>query len=456
MPADLVALREERVLLVEETDEPLARGHELERAVALLVELDGVFDGLGVVPERGAACRVLQQLDDRGARAVDGLPGERGVGAVGRLGIEALPARRAEGHGHEAAVAPEDLAERELLLAPPLHVGRVAEGADHEDARPLLGIDELAREDRHRGAEERRDGPLAEERPVASVVRMRSHPDARGQQLRPRRGDDELAAALDAERDVVERAARRAVFDLRLRDGGLEVDVPHRRRLDAVDVPLREEVEEARLRKVTAAVVDGRVLLLPVHREADAPPERLERLLVLARDPEAELDEVRPRHDARRLLLLRSVRRLEPEVRIVRRARVATDVEVVLHAALGREAVVVPPHGIEDAPAAHALVARDDVGLRVAEHVAHVERAGDGWRRRVDDEGLFAGARIPGMHAEPLPLRRPTGFGRGGIEMLRQRCGVDGTDIGHADGSNSRGGTEGKREMRGTRMPATE
>src|SRR5207249_618454 len=110
------------------------------------------------------------------------------------------------------------------------------------------------------------------------------HADARGEELRTRRRDDErLVAPLDAEDEVVERAGHRAVLDLRLRDGGLEVDVPHRRRLDAVDVSLFEEITERQLREVTAARVDRRVLLAPVDGEPDATPERLERLLVLTR-----------------------------------------------------------------------------------------------------------------------------------------------------------------------------
>ena len=65
-------------------------------------------------------------------------------------------------------------------------------------------------------------------------------------------------------------------------------------------------------------------------------------------------------------------RRLEAGV--VRRRRVAAHAEVVLDAALGRQAVVVPAHRVEDLLAAHALEAGDDVGVGVAEHVADVQR----------------------------------------------------------------------------------
>src|SRR3989441_8238300 len=156
-----------------------------------------------------------------------------------RSGVAALPARAAEGDRDQAPVAPEDLAERQLVLAPPLDVGRVAEGAHHEDAGALLGIDQRAREDRDGDVEERRHGALAEEVAVAGVGRMSRHADARGQQLGPRGGDDEaLLAPLDAEGEAVERAPRRAGLPPGLRHRGLEVDVPHRGRLEAVDVPL--------------------------------------------------------------------------------------------------------------------------------------------------------------------------------------------------------------------------
>jgi hypothetical protein len=91
----------------------------------------------------------------------------------------------------QVAVAAEDLAQRQPPLAPPRHVRRIAEGADHQDARSLLGIDELAREDGHRDAEERRQRAAAQEAAVALIGRMRGDPHARRQQLRARRRDDE-------------------------------------------------------------------------------------------------------------------------------------------------------------------------------------------------------------------------------------------------------------------------
>ena len=80
-------------------------------------------------------------------------------------------------------------------------------------------------------------------------------------------------------------------------------------------------------------------------------------------------------------------------VGVVRQRRVAAHAVVVLHAALGGQAVVVPAHRVEDLAAAHALEPGDDVGVRVGEHVADVQRAGHRRRRRVDRVDLLAGGR---------------------------------------------------------------
>src|SRR5262249_31556494 len=145
-------------------------------------------------------------------------------------------------------------------LAPPLHVGRVAEGADHQDAGPLVALDEIAREDRHGHAEERRQRLLADERLVALVLRVRGDADARRQQLGPRGGDGKATPALDPEAYLMERALLRAVLDLGLRDGRAEVHVPERGRLDLVDVALSQQVEEAPLRELPAERSDRGVL----------------------------------------------------------------------------------------------------------------------------------------------------------------------------------------------------
>ena len=96
------------------------------------------------------------------------------------------------------------------------------------------------------------------------------------------------------------------------------------------------------------------------------------------------------------------------ERRVVGQRRVAADAVVVLHPTLGRQPVVVPPHRVEHLAAAHPLVARDQVGVRVGEHVPDVQRPADRRRRRVDRVDLLArlGA-VEAVGAVVLPYRHP-------------------------------------------------
>ena len=97
--------------------------------------------------------------------------------------------------------------------------------------------------------------------------------------------------------------------------------------------------------------------------------------------------------------------------------RVAAHAEVVLHPALGGQPVVVPAHRVEDRPPPHPLVAGDEVGVRVAEHVPHVQRPADRRRRRVDREHLVP----PPAPVEPVnPLSLPPGP-PSGLQPIKSR-----------------------------------
>ena len=430
VPVDRVALLEELLLLIEEAHEPLARGHELERAIALLVEAHRMGDGLGIALKRraafarhvrrGAAARILEQLDDALLRLVDRLALELRVERVGGLGLLRRVLGGAEGDLAQPPIAAEDLAEGQLLLAPPEHVGLITEGAHHEDAAALGGIGELAREDLHRREEQGGHRVLAEEVLVAGVIGVRAHGHARGQELGAGGGDHErLVRAFDAELEVVIRAGSLLVGDLGLRNRRLEVDVPHGRRFELIRALLLEEIEERELREVPAAIIDGRVGLRPVDRQREAAEEAFEDLLILPGHDVTELDEVLTGDEARLLALALLVGgRLEGEPRLVGHVRVAAHVEIDLNAPLRGQAVVVPAHGIEDVLAQHALVARHHVGLRVGEHVPEVERAADRRGRGVDDEVVRASlARIPAVGREALPGLVPADLGALGLEV---------------------------------------
>ena len=226
--------------------------------------------------------------------------------------------------------------------------------------------------------------------------------------------------------DLVHGSWALAILELCLRNRRLEVDVPQRGRLELVCLTAREQRQERALGDPLGERPDRRVGHRPVDRQAERAPQLLERALVGLGQRQAQLDEVRPR-DRYRLLLRGLGRRLE--VRVVGDRRVTAHAEVVLHAALGGQAVVVPSHRVEDLFRAHPLIARDRVGVRIGEHVPDVQRAADGRRGRVDREDPLArrGA-VEAVGAVALPGGRPLGLQaleRRALRDLRPpRCGV--------------------------------
>jgi hypothetical protein len=96
------------------------------------------------------------------------------------------------------------------------------------------------------------------------------------------------------------------------------------------------------------------------------------------------------------------------------------DVPALLDQPFGRQAVVVEAHRIEHVLAAHALVARDQVGLRVAVDMADMEEAGNRRRRRIDDVAVVAcDRRVPGIGAGRQPRLAPLLLGGDKIILLR-------------------------------------
>jgi hypothetical protein len=370
---------------------------------------------------RRARWRCLAQHEhDLIARGRELLASELGVALVGALRREALVARATVADRHEPPIEPDDLAQRELPFTPPGDVRLIAEGAHHQDAGALRWIGKLARKDRHGHLEQRCHRVLAEQVLVARVVWVRRDADASRKQLGPRGGNDKRAvAALHAELDVMVRARALPIFDLRLCDGGLEVDVPHGRRPGLVGHALLEQIEKRALRDPATVIVDGGVRLPPVDAQPEPTKQPLERQLVLVGQRLTELDEVLARHQARTFLAQGVGRLGQGQPGLVGDVRFAADVKEVLHAPLGRQPVIVPTHRIEDVLAAHAPETHDHVGLRVREHVAHVQRARHGGRRRIDDEGLLARARlVVVVDARLLPRLVPALLRRGGFEVL--------------------------------------
>ena len=417
-PAQLPAARLELLAVVERSHEPLAARDDLERPLALLEELHRVLDRARLGRERTG---LGQQVGDLLLRLLGALSGQPVVGGLRLGGIVRLEPGLAPADLSQTAVGLDHRADRQSQLAPPHHVGHVAEGAHHRDPGALLRVGELVREHGEMRAEERGDGLASfEQRAVALVARVRDQRHAGGDQLRPGGLDlDRLAAAGSREQDAVGRARGRAVLELGLRHRGAEVDVPERRRLYRVDQVLAEEVDERALRRALGALADRRVGHRPVHGEAEPAPELFERLLVLGRQPQAELNEVLARDRNRVVGRLR--RGLEPGV--VRQRGVTADAEVVLDAPLRGQPVVVPPHRVKDALPAHPLEARDQVGVAVREDVPDVEGSAHGGRRRVDRVDLVAGGRAAEcVGAVALPALRPLRLYSLQRWLVRQAC----------------------------------
>ncbi len=234
-------------------------------------------------------------------------------------------------------------------------------------------------------AEDRRAHGLAEQRLVALVVGVGDQGDAGRDQLGPGGLDVDAAGVLGAgdpaEPDAVEGPRPLAVLELGLGHGRAERDVPQGGALRDVRLAAREIAQEPALRGGAGGVVDRRVGERPVDREPEVAPELLEGLLVLLGEPLAQLDEVAP-GDVDLALGVGLGGWLEAGV--VGQGGVAAHAEVVLHAPLGGQAVVVPAHGVEDLTAAHALEAGDRVGVGVGEDMADMQGSGHGGRGRVD------------------------------------------------------------------------
>ena len=274
---------------------PLAAGDDLERAVALLVELHRVGDLLRVADE---LARLAEQLDDALLGAGDLLAGELGLVEGGALGAHGLDVG-----GAEAAVGGDDRPGGQLQLTPPDHVGEVAEGADHGDAGALLRIGQRVRVHLDLDAEERGAHGGAEQRLVALVVGVGDEGDAGGQQLGAGGLDEDVAVGA-VEGEAVVGAVALAVLELGLGDGRLEVDVPEHGRLGLVGLAPLEVAEERPLGDPAGAVVDGGVGALPVDRQPEGAEEVLEGLLVLGGERVAEVDEVAAADVGRHRLLL--------------------------------------------------------------------------------------------------------------------------------------------------------
>ena len=161
-------------------------------------------------------------------------------------------------------------------------------------------------------------------------------------------------------------------------------------------------------------LADGVVGLRPVDGQAEGAPQRLELLLVLGGELFTQFDEVLT--GDRHLVLgvdLLAIGAFERrhEIRIVLQGSVHAHAVIVLHTAFGRQAVVVPAHRVEHVVAVHALETRDHIGMRVGEHVAHMQVARNGGRRGIDGiDGLAVAGALELVDSALVPDATPLVF----------------------------------------------
>ncbi len=246
-------------------------------------------------------------------------------------------------------------------------------------------------------AEERgRDGG-AEQVLVTLVVGVCNEGDTRGEEFGAGRLDVDVGAVRSVEGQAVVRGRHLFVFEFGLSDGGAERDVPECGGVGLVGLAAVEVTQERALCGGLRLVTDGAVRLGPVDAEAEGAPDVFELLLVLDGQALTQLDEVAARD--RQLvcgLAAGVVAALERRDKrgVVGERRVDANAVVVLHPALGGQAVVVPAHRVEDRFALHTLVARDEVHVRVAEHVTDVQASRGRRRRGVHGEDVLAGGAL--------------------------------------------------------------
>ncbi|GBD19213.1 hypothetical protein HRbin27_01717 [bacterium HR27] len=276
----------------------------------------------------------------------------------------------------ERPVGVEDVDRWQVVPLRDLEVGEVM-GRRHLDrTRAERRIDRLIRDDPESPAEQRQDRRLADQMPVAFVVRMHRHPGVAEHRLRTRRRDDErLLTPLDRIAQEVKRPFELLVIDLEIGKRRHAARAPVDEPLAAVDQPLVVESLEGRANRPRGPRIHGEAETCPVARGTEDPE--------LLADPAAVA--VHPVPDSFEELLAPEV--VPGEAFLEKFAfhdPLASDPSVVRSGEPQRRIALHP------SPADHQVLDGDEQG------VSHVQFAGHVRRRHDDDERLPA----------PVDLRR--------------------------------------------------
>ncbi len=245
-------------------------------------------------------------------------------------------------------------------------VGVVCRGDLHA-AGPELHVDVLVRDHRDLAACQRELEHFPDNVRVSLIVRVHSHRGIAEQGLRAGRRDLDEAAGLAHDRviDVPEEALLVHMLHLGVRDRGPADRAPVDDLRALVDVAFLVEALEDLENRVRAALVHGEALALPVSRGAE--------FLELLHDAAAVL--VAPLPAVFQELFAPDLVLVDPHL-----AEMLGDLD------LRRDRGVVRSGLPEGFIALHPLEADQDILHGVVQRVAHVELAGDVWRRHDDRE----------------------------------------------------------------------
>ncbi len=295
-----------------------------------------------------------------------------------------------------APVETDDGDLRQPMVAPDLEVDRIVAGRDLERTGPERRIHTGVGNDRHSPLDVGNDHLLADEVPVALVVRVHRHADVTENRRRSHSRDRDRA------RSVRERIARRRqrVVDVAMDD----LEIRHRR--PAARAPVHDPVvpvNPAAFVQVDEEAQDGADVVV-VHREA------------LARVVERRTDLPKLAHDNPAVLLQPAPgaldERIPAELVPARPLREELALDDRVHGDRGVVVARLPEH----VEAAHAMPPDEHVLRRRVQRMPHVQVPGHVGGRQRDRErlarrlgiGCDSGPRLPRSAASAL--RRPWGY----------------------------------------------
>ena len=303
-------------------------------------------------------------------------------------------------------VAAYDKPQRKIKVPPPFNVSLVAECTHHHNARSLFRISLRISHDRHRNLKQRRNRLLANIFLETFIIGMNKHGNARRQKFRTRRSYHQIIVLiLNPETEIMKRARTFLISYLSLRNRRLKIHVPHNRTVGLITLALFEKFQKARLRSPPAMLINSRVFLIPIIRQAKPGPKMLKSLLILLSNLTANLDEISTA-DRKRIALTST---LKFQLRVMMQMPLTLHVIKVLHPAFSRQAVIIPTYREKYVFAPHPLITHNKILMRKTEHMAHMQTTANSRRRSIDNKGFIPAAiRIPRIRALILPLTLPS------------------------------------------------